>query len=204
VRHVVQPGQTLWRIARVYGVPMDELARANGIDDPSTIAVGSSLRIPGASRVLDVPPYPAPLPGEAPRSQLAAAGWIWPVDGGQVLSGFGVPRRTHHHTGVDIDGRTGQPVVAAREGRVVYSGASMRGYGKTVILDHGDGLSSLYAHNGALLVREGERVNGGDRIARVGRSGNATTEHCHFEIRRGDVPIDPLDYVSPGDGAGTP
>ena len=93
-------------------------------------------------------------------------------------------------------------MVAAKSGRVVYSGAGMRGYGKTIILDHGQGYRSLYAHNSALLVRVGQRVDTGQSIARLGRTGNATTDHCHFEIRRNDVPVDPLLYVSPRPGGG--
>jgi murein DD-endopeptidase MepM/ murein hydrolase activator NlpD len=86
--------------------------------------------------------------------------------------------------------------VAARAGRVVYSGDKLSGYGKLVILDHGDGLQTLYAHGLELLVRVGDAVEKGQPIARVGRTGNATTEHCHFEIRKDRLPVDPLPYLS--------
>ena len=72
----------------------------------------------------------------------------------------------------------------------------MRGYGNTVILDHGEGFQSLYAHNSRLLVRAGDEVSRGEPIAVVGKSGNATGEHCHFEIRKDRVPVDPLPYLS--------
>jgi murein DD-endopeptidase MepM/ murein hydrolase activator NlpD len=88
-------------------------------------------------------------------------------------------------------------VLAARGGRVVYSDDRMRGYGKTVILDHGGGVTTLYAHNSDLLVRKGQRVRPGERIARIGRTGNASAEHCHFEIRRDDAPLDPLRFLVP-------
>ena len=192
VYHVIQAGQTLWRIAIGYGVPLEELAEANGIADPSRVAVGRRLFIPGAIEVLEIAPY-------EPPARVAGA-WIWPVGAGRIISPFGALRRTHRHRGLDIAGRSGQPVVATRAGRVVYSGAGMRGYGKTVILDHGEGLRSLYAHNSALLVRVGQRVNRGQSIAKLGRTGNATTHHCHFEIRRNDVPVDPLLYVSSRSG----
>lgn len=196
VRHRVEVGQTLWRIARVYGVPVDELARANGIEDASDLEAGRILFVPGARRSLEVPPYPAELPGTGFAPPPATGdSFDWPVAGGRVLSYFGAKRGGHRHSGLDIGGRPGQPVSVARDGRVVYTGSTMRGYGKTVIVDHGDGFKTLYAHGSALLVREGEWVRRGQRIARIGRSGNATTEHCHFEIRRDDVPVDPLSYL---------
>jgi murein DD-endopeptidase MepM/ murein hydrolase activator NlpD len=197
VRHIVEEGQTLWRIAKTYGVAVDVLAEVNGIDDPASLATGQSLLVPGATAVLDVPPYPAPLtgtvsPGAAPAGPALFA---WPVSGGRILSGYGAPRRTHRHQGIDIAGRHGQPVRAAESGRVVYSGSTLRGYGKTIIISHDGDMQSLYAHNSDLLAREGDRVTRGQVIARVGRTGNASTEHCHFEIRRNDVPVDPLPYL---------
>jgi len=193
VTHVVEPGQTLWRIARTYGVEIESLQRENGIDDPARIAEGQALRIPGADIVREVPPFPAPVP-ELERLHLAldTSAWIWPVPGGEIVSRFGDPRRAHRHAGLDIRGRTGQPIVAARAGRVKYSGSSLRGYGKTVVIDHGDGTSTLYGHNSELLVREGEEVAAAQEIARLGSSGNATAAHCHFEVRENDHPRDPL------------
>lgn len=203
VRHVVARGQTLWRIAKVYGVDIDELAEVNGISDTSSLKTGQVLFIPGVDEVRHVPPYPEPIdsalaPPMPPETADDGDGrWLWPVKNGEVLSYYGAPRRTHRHKGLDIRGRSGQLVLATRSGRVTYSGSGMRGYGKTVIVDHGGGMSSLYAHNSSLLVRKGERVKRGEAIARVGRSGNASTEHLHFEIRRRDRPVDPLGYLRP-------
>jgi len=203
VEHVVGRGQTLWRIAKVYAVEIEELARVNRISDTSSLETGQVLFIPDVAEVRDVPAYPAPLDSVTAESSPVEADdggdgrWLWPVKSGEVLSYYGAPRRTHRHQGVDIRGRSGQSVLATRSGRVTYSGSGMRGYGKTVIVDHGDGMSSLYAHNSGLLVRKGQRVKRGETIARVGRSGNASTEHCHFEIRRHDKPVDPLGYLKP-------
>lgn len=182
-RHVVQPGETAWSIAGRYGTTVDELARVNRLDDPSRLEAGRALIVPGTA--------------SAPSTPVAARrpSMRWPVPGGRVLSAYGVDRRTHTHRGVDIAGRHGDPVVATADGVVVYSGATMRGYGKTIILDHGDGLSSLYAHGSRLLVEVGERVRAGQAIARIGRTGNATADHCHFEIREHDRPVDPARYV---------
>jgi murein DD-endopeptidase MepM/ murein hydrolase activator NlpD len=201
VHHVVGRGQTLWRIAKVYGVDLADLAAANGITDTSVLETGRSLFIPGAERVLDVPAYPAPLESAQARALpsspdvVPGQGWSWPIEHGVVISSFGAPRRNHRHEGIDIRGRSGQDVHAARAGRVSFSGSGMRGYGKTIIIEHGDGLETLYAHNSVLLVGVGERVERGQVIARVGRTGNASGEHCHFEIRNHDDPVDPMPYL---------
>ena len=181
--HVVARGETLTAIGRRYGVSVDRLVQDNGLANPNLLEVGQRLVLPGV---------PAPAPQVPP---VLTAGLTWPVEGGHVLSAFGAPRGGRSHTGVDIGGKAGQPVLAAREGVVVFTG-TLRGYGNTVILDHGDGFRSLYAHNREITVGEGDTVEQGTTIARVGRSGNATTDHCHFEVRRGEVPVDPLPMLS--------
>lgn len=182
VRHTVAAGQTLWRISRVYRVPLEQLVAVNGLRDPASLSIGQSLFIPGATAIREVPTE-------------SSTPFDWPIADGRILSGFGALRGGHRHKGIDIRGSLGQPVRAARKGRIVYSGSTLRGYGKTVIIDHGDDLQSLYAHNSTLLVKTGERVARGQVIARVGRTGNASTEHCHFEIRRHDVAVDPLQHL---------
>jgi len=198
VVHVVEPGQTLWRIAKVYGVEVEALASANGIEDPTALEVGRGLWVPGATEILEVVPYPGPATAAGRGRAGGGTAFLWPLSGGRILAGFGESRRTHAHRGVDIGGSRGQRVVAAASGRVVYSDDRMRGYGSTVILDHGDGFQSLYAHNSKLLVRVGDEVSRGEPIALLGRTGNATAEHCHFEIRRDRVPVDPLPYLARG------
>lgn len=193
VVHTVAAGQTLWRIARAYDVPLPELARANGIADPTRVTAGQSLFVPGARRVVDVPPY---SPGSVASRPVPEGTWLWPVADGRVVSEFGVPRRSHRHAGIDIAGADGEAVHAARAGVVVHSGTGLRGYGNTVILDHGAGLQTLYAHNSDVDVRVGELVAAGQVIARLGHSGNASTTHCHFEIRRGSEVLDPLPLLT--------
>lgn len=86
-------------------------------------------------------------------------------------------------------------MLAARDGIVVLSGTSGNGYGTVVVIDHEDGFQTVYAHNDRELVEAGRRVRAGEPIALVGRTGNATTDHVHFEIRRGGAPVDPLPYL---------
>jgi hypothetical protein len=188
VFHRVLPGQTLWRIAKTYDVPLERVVLVNGIEDAGAISAGDMIWIPGVAQALDVEVV-------VPAAPVVAGEWAWPVPSGTVLSRYGAPRRNHRHGGIDIGAAHGRPVLATRAGRVVYSGAGLRGYGKTIILDHGEGIQSLYAHNSALLVSLGEDVEQGQSIARIGRTGNATADHCHFEIRVNDRRVDPLPWV---------
>lgn len=197
VVHIVQPGQTLWRIARAYGVDLDRIAAANGIADPTRVDVGTPLFIPGATTTIDVAPWPAPPPtppGKAIPRPAPKADLLWPVPGGQFLRPFGEPRRNHRHAGIDIRGALGQPIVAARSGTVAFAGATHGGYGEMVVLDHGGGVQTVYAHAEKILVKVGQEVRRGQAIALVGRTGNATTEHCHFELREENRPVDPMPF----------
>jgi murein DD-endopeptidase MepM/ murein hydrolase activator NlpD len=198
VMHIVQPGQTLWRIARAYDVSLETIARVNGIADPTRVDVGVPIFIPGARATIDVAPYPAPPPsahaGRGFRPE-PSADFLWPVDGGEFMRPYGEPRRDHVHAGVDIRGVRGQAILASRDGVVAFSGRTHGGYGTMVILDHGDGVQTLYAHAQKTLVKAGDRVTRGTPIALVGRSGNATTEHCHFELRVANRPVDPIPYL---------
>lgn len=188
VVHIVAAGQTLYSIARTYGVTVRELTIVNDLSDPDLLHVGQRIVVPGAEHAL---PVPLPAVADADGRNL-----LWPVAGGSVLSYFGAPRGNRLHAGVDIRGHQDQPVVAVEAGRVAYSGDGMRGYGKTVVIDHGNGLQSLYAHNSKLLVQPGEHVLRGQAVARIGRSGNASTFHCHLEIRQDKVPRDPLLFMA--------
>jgi len=195
--HVVRPGETLWRIARRYGVTVEEIARANGIPDPSRVRAGRRLFIPGGR------PGPASPPRRKAEggSRSPAGAWRWPVDG-PVTSMFGAPRAhgRRAHTGIDIAAPPGTPVLAARAGRVTFAGRK-GSYGRLVVLDHGRGFASWYAHLSRITVRPGQHVETGTVLGRVGTSGNANGPHLHFEIRRRGRPLDPLVFL-PWNGAG--
>jgi murein DD-endopeptidase MepM/ murein hydrolase activator NlpD len=119
----------------------------------------------------------------------------WPVDA-PLSSPFGV-RDGRPHLGIDLAVPEGTPVHAACDGVVAYAGAKLRGYGNLVILAHGL-LATVYAHNSALLVREGEKVLRGSLIARSGATGHVTAPHLHFEVRRDGKATDPLEYLPHG------
>jgi len=198
VVHVVQPGQTLWRIARAYDVDLDTLVQANGVADPSRVEVGTPLVVPGARAMLLVVPYPAPPPSphSTPSVRPGPPGdFLWPVEGGAFMRPFGEARRHHAHAGIDIRGARGQDILASRDGVVAFCGRTTTGYGTMVVVDHGDGVQTLYAHADKVLVAKGDSVRRGEPIAHMGRTGNATTEHCHFELRLENRAVDPMLYL---------
>ncbi len=177
VYHIIESGQTLFALYRVYQVPVETLIETNGIADPTRIPTGTPIFIPGADHIL-----PVPVPG---RPLLA-----WPL-GGRVTSVYGVRGGSGHHEGIDIDGEMGQEIRAAAAGFVARAGTN-GSYGRMVLIDHGGGLTTFYAHASRLLVTEGEQVEKGQPVAEVGRSGNARGTHLHFEARRDGHPVDPL------------
>jgi murein DD-endopeptidase MepM/ murein hydrolase activator NlpD len=120
---------------------------------------------------------------------------IWPVPGGKLTSGFGV-RGARKHEGIDIAAAEGTAVLAAAGGRVIYSGAGVKGYGNLILVRHTGGIVTVYAHNRRNMVKEGDRVQQGQVIAEVGHTGRASGDHLHFEVRRGDTPVDPSRLVS--------
>jgi murein DD-endopeptidase MepM/ murein hydrolase activator NlpD len=189
VFHVVQPGQTVWRIAKTYGISLELLAGINQLEDPTVIETGQRIFIPGADRLLEVDVYqPQDRPAKERTGDISLQ---WPLTG-TITSRFGGGRR---HTGLDIAAPRNTPVLAAADGEVTYSGNGLRGYGNLVVIDHGKGVVTLYAHNNRNLVRKGERVRRGDRIARVGSTGHSTGPHVHFEVLIDGQRVDPQRYL---------
>ena len=141
------------------------------------------------------PPQPAvPAKTEPRPAEYAADGelnWTWP-SGGRVIA----PYVEGSSKGVDIEGRIGEPVLAAEAGKVTYAGSGIRGYGNLLIIQHANSLSSVYAHNSRLLAKEGQQVARGQRIAELGNS-DADQAKLHFEIRRQGKPLDPIKLLPP-------
>jgi murein DD-endopeptidase MepM/ murein hydrolase activator NlpD len=147
------------------------------------------------------PPTPGPFSPPSPSASLP------PLVAAQshITSPFGQRRdpfdgHAAHHSGVDVAAPEGSPVLAAADG-IVRQAGDRGGYGAALEIDHGNGVTTLYAHTSELLVREGDRVQKGQAIAKVGHTGRATGDHLHFEVRRGNQPVDPAralrSYVLP-------
>jgi murein DD-endopeptidase MepM/ murein hydrolase activator NlpD len=123
---------------------------------------------------------------------VSPSGFIWPLEG-VLTSGFG-PRWGRMHTGIDIADPAGTPIHAAKAGEVIYAGW-INGYGNAVILDHGDGIATLYGHQSRLGCTEGQVLNQGDVLGFVGTTGHSTGNHLHFEIRINTKPVNPRPYL---------
>ena len=192
--HTVQPGETLYHIAQVYGVSVDSIMAANAISDPRQLRVGQALTIPNGEDSGPPPAmasaFAAPDPWSVPRADRQFA---WPVTAGVVSSPFGI-RNGVMHDGVDIAAPAGTPVLAADEGVVMYAGRE-RGYGNLVIVQHSGSYATVYAHNRRNLVDTGARVARGQEIAEMGTSGRASGPNLHFEIRYQNRAQNPLAYL---------
>lgn len=133
---------------------------------------------------------PVAAPSTAPAA-TAITGWRWPTDG-KIIDNFSAAEGGNK--GVDISGSQGQPILATANGRVVYAGNALRGYGNLIIIKHNDDYLSAYAHNDTMLVREQQEVRAGQKIATMGSTGTSTTR-LHFEIRYKGKSVNPLRYL---------
>jgi lipoprotein NlpD len=192
--NLIEIGQVL-RVTAPGTAPADAgVAVARPVTAPS--AVPSNPAAPAsAPRAATAPETAASAPAPAAAAAPAASAgeddvaFIWPVNG-SLLAGFDEAK----NKGLDIGGKAGEPVLAAADGRVVYSGAGLRGYGNLIILKHNNTFLTAYAHNQALLVKEDQSVRKGQKIAEMGSS-DADRVKLHFEIRRQGKPVDPARYL---------
>ena len=178
----VMAGDTLSSIARHFGVSPRQLQDYNKLVNPHQLEIGDRLLIP-VTGTKTSPPAPA---RQSP--------YIWPLSRVAITSAYG--SRGGKHRGVDLSAAKGEPIRAAADGVVAFSGRQ-GGYGRVVILKHGNDVRTLYAHNKKNKVRVGQRVVRGETIAKVGASGNASGAHLHFEFIRGGRPLDPQQYLPP-------
>lgn len=159
-----------------------EAPGASGAGDGSTKTNPKAQRLPYSKETA------ASLGKEAPKDADAIA-FVWPVKG-KVLAGFAEPR----NKGIDIDGKVGDPIVAAAAGRVTYIGSGIPGLGKLIVIKHENGFITVYAHNKEILVKEQQEVTRGQKIAELGASDSGRPK-LHFQIRKGSAPVDPLRYL---------
>ncbi len=219
--YTVKPGDAVIRIGLETGQNWRDIVRWNNLTSPFTIEIGQVLRVappdssdsqvatrpvvPGSATAIAgtagaanaaasaVRPASTP-PASSPAAPAASAGeddiaWIWPAQGA-LVAGFDEVK----NKGFDIAGKAGDPVIAAADGRVVYAGAGLRGYGNLIILKHNNTFLTAYAHNQTLMIKEDQSVKKGQKIAEMGSS-DADRVKLHFEIRRQGKPVDPAKYL---------
>lgn len=210
---VVKKNDTLYSIARREGFSHHQLARWNYLKPPYLLKPGQSIRLkPPASSLGSGAPVqsgvvinkvarsdnsassantsvkPVPASSRLPRN---VASWQWPVNG-KVVKTF--RSNDTSRKGIGIRGKLNQPIIAAASGRVVYSGNGLINYGNLIIIKHSHNFLSAYAHNNALLVKEGDNVKPGQAIAKMGKQDSGKPQ-LHFEIRRNGKPVNPLQYL---------
>ena len=211
--YTVKPGDTLIRIGLDHGQNWRDIIRWNNIENPNVIDVGQVLKItppsadPSQEVAIAKPVQLGTVTNTAEEKKNTPAveqpsatsvrnegsddsfQLIWPAQG-PVSSSFDDSK----NKGIDISGKTGDPVLAAADGKVVYSGAGLRGYGNLIIVKHSNTFLTAYAHNQTLLVREDQSVKKGQKIAEMGNSDSEQVK-LHFELRRMGKPVDPVKFL---------
>lgn len=183
IYHRVEKGQTLFRISRMYNIDIYELTRINHISDATNIETGQLIFIPNRKK---------PIPSLS--FTQGSEDFIWPVRG-RVILNFGSFSNNMISRGINIQPYANKEIVASRSGRVTFYSPNFYSYGKTLIIDHGDGFSSVYARNSEVFIKVGENIKKGQVIAKAGSAGRDKNEYLHFQIRKGHIPQNPNFYL---------
>ncbi len=209
--HVVSRGDTLYSISRQYNANIADLKRINNLSYPYTLAVGQKVILAGSARSLSATANPPPkrkyTARAAPRKttsrpargsytvvQKRSSKFSWPVRG-TIVSKFGTIGKGRANDGINIKAARGTAVKAADAGTVAYAGNELKGFGNLILVRHNDGWITAYAHNDRLLVKKGQKVRRGEKIATVGATGGVNSPQLHFEIRAGKKAVNPVAYL---------
>ena len=211
--HIVAKGDTLYSISRRYNVDMPTLSRTNNLTAPWTLHIGQKLLLPGSivtgkgtSTARTSSTKYSTKKTTAQKSSSRAkytyvqpstkrkSNFIWPVKG-TVISKFGPVAKGRNNDGINIKAARGTAVRAADAGTVAYAGNELKGFGNLILIRHSDGYITAYAHNDRLLVKKGQKVARGEKIAVVGSTGGVNSPQLHFELRAGTKAVNPLNYL---------
>jgi len=166
----------------MYNTELEEIARVNHIQDTTSIEEGQLIFIPNRQK---------PLPQTIKYSY---DDFIWPVKG-KVITAFGQTFNNMVNKGVNIQPYTNLDIVAARSGKVTFCSNDFGAFGKTIIIEHGDGFSTVYSRNAQVFIKAGDNIQRGTVIAKVGTAGRDKNKYLHFEIRKGHIPQNPFFYL---------
>ena len=189
---IPEPGGAAESLPRGFLAPSPAARAASALDEPQEQGGPIPAKNPSASGGTNVSKLPAPPPAKPKKPLRPTQGIHWPAKG-PITSPFGM-RWGRHHDGIDIGAPYGANIRAAKAGRVILAGW-FYGYGKAVMIDHGHGVKTLYGHASVLIARRGQRVEAGQRLAKVGCTGHCFGPHLHFEIRLRGHPVNPLRYL---------
>ena len=222
--HIVKRGDTLYAVSRRYGISPQQLATYNGLNPPYGLNVGQKLLLSGrstagssyaSSKTATTKPTYISASNTSSRNNYASAApaskntantlsatvsksrktkFIWPVRG-TIISKFGTIGKGRANDGINIKAAQGTAVKAADKGSIAYAGNELKGFGNLILIRHDDGWITAYAHNEKLLVKKGQRVVRGEKIATVGATGGVNSPQLHFEIRAGKNPVNPTAYL---------
>ena len=209
--HPVRAGDTLDTISGRYRVSKSEIIRLNALSEPYTLRPGMQIAIPrkldyssldlpsGSGRTEAVEIGKRAVTPKSPirdvRYSDAADDFTWPIDGA-IIDRFGTAQRGVHNDGVNIAAAGGTPVRASFDGEVAFVGTGMKSFGNLVLMKHGDGWITAYAHLGEVSVEEGQKIRRGGTLGTVGQSGKVESPQLHFELRKSRTPVNPEEYLS--------
>jgi len=196
IYHTVRKGETLWRICKAYGVSVQDVAELNNIHDPSKIKVGDRIFIPGATQIKKLPPLSETIPEKKepePRIVRQPGLFVWPLTGGKVIQSYGIIDN-QKHDGITIQAPARATVYAAADGKIAFADF-LKGYGNTIIINHADDFATVYAHAGRILVRQGQAVKKGEKIAELAEGEAGKMPQLLFQVRKHNEPRNPLFYL---------
>jgi murein DD-endopeptidase MepM/ murein hydrolase activator NlpD len=191
----IKKGDTLEKIAKTYQSDINDIVEFNQLTSLHDIIAGQDIMVPGGIKPSTYVPTKRPIASvfTAPTSQPSTdsgSKLLWPTNSRRITQYY-----KWRHSGLDIGNKTGQPIYASESGKVTTAGWNRGGYGYYVIINHGNGLVTLYAHATKLYVKRGDTVSRGDIIAGIGSTGWSTGPHIHYEVRVNGVRKNPLDYI---------
>ncbi len=212
--YTVKRGDTLASIARKYGTTYQALAQKNNIRPPYALNVGQKIAVTGTAQqsqnVAKTTTSPTPKTTAASSSKSTtkttstassvavstkrAAKFVWPVTG-KIISSFGTVGKGLKNDGINISAPLGTSVKAGDKGTVAYAGNGLKGFGNLILIKHSDGYITAYAHTDKILVKKGQSVARGEKIATVGKTGGVSAPQLHFEVRAGKKAVNPRNYL---------
>ncbi len=191
IYYTVQAGDTVEKLAKTYQTTLEKIVSFNGLEEPYLLAAGQKVMLPdGRKKVVPSNYYPMTVVGKPPKGAPTGSGrFAWPTQG--LLT----QRYWSGHLGIDIANRTGVPIRAADDGYVVMAGRDTWGYGNQVVIDHGNGYLTRYAHLNTILIKAGQSVKKNQQIGTMGTTGRSTGPHLHFEIIYNGVRRNPQGFL---------